>query len=477
MPGPNEGDTLEHIQWSNKCEYTCELCKDYTARTSNAFQQHLNGIHHVSRVSYIKDRGKDHWKEVFHKCHICHENILHAQASLIAHLRHPRCINLRGGEEITLRDYYEKFIKSQETVGKQQNKSDSGSDPSEDGYTDWINQCEWRCPMCGHETPNGNNMKKHLRISHGTTVSKLRRDRQLNPLIKKATHQCHICSKEILQESLSLKAHMMGSHNMQLFEYYRKFIIGNMKEDKDVLARKKAISVERLMTTWAKSVAYECQLCMWNRKASDAAALKVHLSLMHRLKTSEYQSVYKPVRVYHYCRMCEAKILHNGPCNITLHLKRMHKMTLFVYFKKYVMQDLFLRQSMGIRQAEFVHIKELVLGSPTETNPICWRKQVRESCKICGTFSAVSNECVVRHLKKVHNVSKEDYLLRYKSFYKQNEIVYHTCKICGEKLVLSQQKVRRHEHYHELQDNQYFRDFVMKRTFHVNELKVLGVQC
>ena len=117
-------------------------------------------------------------------------------------------------------------------------------------------------------------------------------------------------------------------------------------------------------------------------------------------------------------------------------------MPLIDYFKKCIFQDLQTRKAHGLHKLEQVAIKELVLGSPVETNPVRWMTQCRLYCQVCNEFSANSKVALIRHLEKSHAMPDWKYLSKFRRWYKEEDKKHYKCGVCARKVLLSEDSVK-----------------------------------
>ena len=154
----------------------------------------------------------------------------------------------------------------------------------------------------------------------------------------------------------------------------------------------------------------------------------------------------------------------------------MHKIQMMDYFKKYIFPDLQLRGTHGPQRMEQVAIPELVLGTPIQTNPVRWMTQCRLYCQVCHDYSANSKVALIKHLDSAHAMADWKYLLKFRTWYKKEDMKHYQCRICAQQVLLSETSIRIHTWaYHHILPKNYFRKYELKKTFTKGELENLNV--
>merc|ERR1719376_23147 len=458
----------EISQWSNQCQYDCNICGIYSIDSERAFKKHMKVKHQLDITGRMHGKwdqleGKVTVRETFHKCLACNSVKLHEMQAIQMHLKH-HCKNL------TLRQYYEQFVLPQKNDQANQMEAEKCK-KAEQAFRHWAFQCQWICPICAFSTNKGSNIWSHLKEIHNSNVSKLKKDGHGDPVTKKVTHQCKLCQVDILQDPFYLDTHLRGVHKMTIREYYNQYICTDDEKQecvKDLTELKKAKIEDQLFNNWTKGVQYQCQVC--KMILGSVRALKDHLRAQHQVKYKDHVKIYKQLLMQHKCQVCGNNVLQNRP-SLQHHKSYYHEMDNAQYFRKFILPDALLRRLNGIDIFELVVVNALSLGMETDLND--WQHQVKIECQLCQEYTTNLIPGLIKHIDKCHNVSKKKYLSKFGEFWTSENTEMHSCKLCGNPILMKRANIQDHLiRVHKNMDiGKYFRNHVMTRTFYLADIQ------
>ena len=445
-------------------------------------KRHLRNIHKTSFRQLRKEgRGDQLIEKTIHKCKLCEAEVLHDYLHLRNHLD-------GGPHYLSVREYFEQYIYQKdalevEPVSKQQVRDFSMEETFEDtlelaseqreaniSYLQWVSKCQWSCHICNYQTISGPNMSKHLRTSHKTTLKDLKREGKADPLVRKTFHKCVLCKVDVIHDYFYLENHIYGAHNhISVRKYFNNYIYKkNAGISQDKSAKCDSKDIEKYLQDWIKSIRFECQLC--KKRIREITPFRIHLRNQHNIKYADYIKVYRPVQLYHNCKICNSKIQHRRMILIQ-HLRAQHKYDISSYYKEFILPTEELRQNFGLHSFELVHIKELDFGNDAVLDMNLWTNQSKLNCQLCPNYIVSSVPVLTDHIKKNHDMSKNTYLKKYGSFWLEENMKYHKCHICEKEILLCASNMWSHfQKRHNMNLKDYFKKYIRTETFSFSKI-------
>ncbi len=361
------------------CEFKCPKCY-HAYRCKDSLVSHLKSKHAV--VLSCKDLNSSLVNVTFHRCKICHKNILCEKGVIKHHVSYnhnienlEEYINMTKSEVESLqqkfnlarkskpkkiihcREYYITLQKNDQIDSVQSNAhkkkpttvkaSEEGIDVNnmgrpkkeidsllDDNYvTDKIvNLCKYKCPSCDDIHRNGKSLRQHFRkTGHSMEGQNFR---NLNDcVVKKVFHKCKICSEEILCDSENIMTHVK-KHNITVLWNYahmtstekdfhkQKYEVAKEENSKKVLYWNESIENVTFSNSVGNLCLYKCKVC--NKICQTQTTFRSHLvKTKHEDPAKIMYYNFLTQTTVHKCRIC-SKVLLCENTHVRDHLRKVH---------------------------------------------------------------------------------------------------------------------------------------------------------
>ena len=204
---------------------------------------------------------------------------------------------------------------------------------------DWLNRCIFGCKLCGQEYQFRSDFTQHIAEDHQMTLNSY--TKEFGSLYKlKKIHICQIksCGKKFYWETLALKAHIEKRHEMQVDEYYERFMI-NYEDIKCSSAadpdRKGSISSESVDAR-INQCEYLCYLC--DQVFDLDRYFAEHLKTVHNISKHDYKASFGSSlsrKVLQNCQLCKCnpKEFLVDQAYLGVHIRTTHKESINTYLQ------------------------------------------------------------------------------------------------------------------------------------------------
>ena len=203
--------------WRHGCKFACKFC---SRRPSNK-----RAMMHHSTKEHGTDGGARHYHLIMvaeHQCLICKKYVVQDSAPLRDHLNSRHRMNLDFYEE----KYYfpslgyepPKVAAGVSSNNRLVHKIPSNTKIFHGDKTAWRHGCKFACNFCPKKMSNKRAMRHHSQKEHGTNGMAC--NYQVSEL---AEHECLICRRPVVQDSVPLQHHMSKWHSMNLSTYEEKY--------------------------------------------------------------------------------------------------------------------------------------------------------------------------------------------------------------------------------------------------------------
>ena len=204
---------------------------------------------------------------------------------------------------------------------------------------DWLNRCIFGCKLCGQEYQCRSDFTQHIAEDHQMTLNSY--INEFGSLYKlKKIHICQIksCGKKFYWETLALKAHIEKRHEMQVDEYYERFMI-NYEDIKCSSAadpdRKGSISSESVDAR-INQCEYLCYLC--DQVFDLDRYFAEHLKTVHNISKHDYEAIFGSSlsrKILQSCQLCKcnSKEFLVDQAYLGVHIRTTHKESINTYLQ------------------------------------------------------------------------------------------------------------------------------------------------
>ena len=216
------------IKWANRCEYTCQECKQVFKSFSTLIKKHVHHAHGLTKSAYTAHHGKEMTLKSYHQCQICGCQIVHTFVDIVQHLKKTHhCY-------YTIDTYHQEYI--------EQNGLLNGAELNNANLFHQIaltvdpNVSKAKVfPHVKLENCSITNFKKKEVLLQDNQDSKdiLFKDWIKTRSSQKITEMCRLCKKKITRNSTFLRLHLekkcSKNHNKILVrEYFERYYYSEM---------------------------------------------------------------------------------------------------------------------------------------------------------------------------------------------------------------------------------------------------------
>jgi hypothetical protein len=387
----------EAASWSGhkygKFGLPCKVCGEVLK--SMILSWHVYKKHGIGKEEYLaKYNSRTSRKPLEHKCMMCGVGIIHKPKQLEKHFRLKHSIS-------TL-DYYHRFKNNKSSLRVYSKKLS-------DNHMGWATITMFECKICNSFTSSSSvEFLNHIKTEHDLRPEEYSSKLGLSSALS-VLHQCRICFAKINHDYQTLNLHTTGVHKVQLNKYYLNLILFDSDEEECKINA--IVRLSKSATTWSKNkLGRECKEC---GDALRPLAVFWHAYKKHGICKKEYLKKHgnpkrqKIALMNHKCLICETEIIHN-PHTLQHHFVSQHGMSTEEYYSRSLLSD---------EQNE---------------NPTVWANRQTFECKTCLTFSSVSADTFLTHVKEVHNMRSDEYSTTHGLGTALS--VLHQCRICFAKI-------------------------------------------
>ena len=515
-----EGKTwLTVKEWMNQCEFKCLEC-GLVLREERLLLQHLSR-HGLDADKYEAKHGLTTLmtKEVRTKCFICNAEVQSVRETLLDHARShsiplfqlyeaefgPVPSSRTSNKAGTISSESQPIFQSQASENIHFGESGGGENIVADGgnnvnqgkpylrFSEWINQCQYKCLECGSMFRVNFNLGSHLKSRHGLDTAPYKAKYGLSSLMTKEVRtRCVICNVEFQSLRQTTKRHA-GSHNMTTQQLYEKEfnllpktsgsvqVVANFAAE----ARSEQLPPENFsdFINWYSQCEYTCREC--NKSFSQSTLLVDHIIVTHGMTKESYLDKYKTTllmtkRVMLKCAICgwNVSLTYSSLLN---HAKTNHNMTLLDFYQMHKNSSTLVRDvkielvshqissdpvaqsgaagnvdtvtSTSNRHEEATEEMDVVRDiqpqeyySPLKTGfdgYTKWHSQCEYACRVCNKVFCRDGQLLL-HVSEVHHMNKDSYLEKYNVVSLMTRKVMLPCPICGKKITQTYFTMRKH---------------------------------
>ena len=360
----------------------------------------------------------------------------------------------------------------------------------------------------GRGCPKGGWPNKKKKKKGDSVQSYIKKFLELAIAGKKERIMCEICSMPF-KKIYKLKLHLMKDHSGDLSALSQaKKITKQQAREEEEREEKPDIPPERKSTrhregeeneemftpleraapahliraegeSWTEGSEYFCMLC--SQSFTAFGIYKHHIGDTHGMLMEDYRAKYgrvgEVINKYN-CKICQEDVIHKFT-NIKLHMRSIHDMTVVEYSEIYHPKKLLEADVKGEKEKDNVSNSNQMQVMPVQRLTSCSKETVEDAVEDEASetgseleggkkrwYEGCSYTCVLcnkhydiyfsyhGHLKKIHNMSMEQYHSQYGQEGEVNR--YYACKICHTNIVWRLFNIRKHmESTHELTLHQY----------------------
>ncbi len=314
---------------------------------------YLDKGHAISKENYnnIKAHGPSKIKtkttkdDVWHRCLLCQEVLLHSTESLSAHMKR--------SHDMELLQYYKSHeLDKNPEAGLVRSKNYSCFSAHQlKEVSEWSSRCKFECKICRTNFTTTQSAHHHLKAIHN--MSNKEYTKRFGPLMtEKVMHSCRICSTRCVHDNLSLAGHLR-THDLKLAKYYFAHVVvgkGKATEAPIMDLEERRMSDPKLLSEylalesssassssgptvsvsgdpsidWLNGCTYECSIC--RGRLTSLATFREHVEHLHQLEFEDYATRHGDPVVdakLFTCALCAAVLTHDAD-EIAPHLASAH---------------------------------------------------------------------------------------------------------------------------------------------------------
>ncbi len=329
------------------------------------------------------------------------------------------------------------------------------------------NLCEFQCPQCKRKYFLKNSLQRHLKnTNHGSMTT---RESVMKYMAKIVVHKCHVCSKKILCEIVTVRSHIKRCHGIASIKIYCEKYGLTYEIRKSNIAKNEVKQMCQNLIKNQTATFFVGNLCSFKCSKCEYSCHSWRLMTKHvndkshglLLKPSAYLS---SIRL-HKCQMCQELLL----CDYLIikdHIKNKHKTKMAAY------NSLFPHiESLNTRYLK--ELRSYIQDVPSVTPQNKWVLKPHTlpeelltgsvgnitffQCHICSATASSFNQ-LRKHCKTKHS---QKYLP-----YDRNLVVearYHKCYICHKQVLCDNTFLIKHiTSGHKVPMAQYIKNHVLK---------------
>ncbi len=311
--------------------------------------------------------------------------------------------------------------------------------------------CMFRCPQCNEEFTALNNLRTHVALESKCHM-KIKIANVSDFITKIVCHLCKICSEKVLCDTVFIKRHLYGKHQMGTKDYVTKFALDTSNRSL------KGTYSDKIIGNFCL---YQCQVCEKQFKTN--MTFKLHNKMCrHKKKKAFLLKI-----VYHQCKLC------NKTCfceidNIQRHLRNFHGTTL----------DEYCRDNSCILDGTTLskNTKRVSASSDNAVEQLCKRSEAEISDNATTMCRFKCPECMkeIRGWYQLKRHYKDSLNYRCRKICSVNnvaeyisKVVIHVCRLCSAKTLCDYYFIIRHlkkEH-----NKMIFKEYVKKFNLDTSE--------
>ncbi len=335
------------------------------------------------------------------------------------------------------------------------------------------NLCKYQCQICNNIFIERSSMSRHFKKTNHALVTQGSLN---NYLIKIVAHNCHLCSKRILCDKITIISHLKNAHKMSLKEYAAK--TGAIyKDEKNMKFATKIRLTDKNQKINVKSKTeptisiadalkhsevsenvknlcyYQCPQCKVGYE--NRRSLQGHIRTSGHAILSRGEKVYKFLVhvVAHMCHICSKKILCDK-IEISNHVKHKHKIS---SLKQYCDMS-----SIQYEKTEYVITKTQIGNLLHQNEDLETRITLKDALEQVAVSEKIENLChyQCKKCKRLYKAKKS-----LKDHFKKTshaltseksanthliKIIAHKCLVCSKKILCDKQDIYQHIQTHKI---------------------------
>ena len=456
------------------CLYDCPVC-DYSCSKDEDFWKHVAESHGVEhRAAFINTHGDSCIIQSKLWCAVdgCYKLVLHEPEAIKRHLTAKH-------DSMSMEKYYDDYYDlSSIEAGK-------GSILP---YSQWINQCLYKCEICEQEFNSHGEMSDHLADIHSLSIAQYKESHK--DLFSRKTYiTCNECQERVLCTSQRLKNHAIKTHGMTLKSYYKRIVqkpLETSAQSADfstggsaAVASSNWGDSDWSTSRWSDRCEYQCKICLKNQRTEifhKYAQLFNHVANYHKVSMRKYKKDYPgdliTKRLDFQCPKCNKNMFWRE--RVLLRHAVFHGIGIDQLRKAYEQGQQQQPQpstSSGFGTHFLAADSEIPSTSTQPAQPakqtvpaqyrtlfLDWKYGCEYNCRECD-YKCRQAGTLQTHLSQQHKISRVAYVAKYKSI--RTTTVMHTCKLCGKSMLQDNTPLTGHIGRHGKSLEEYFCQHVM----------------
>ena len=405
----------EDEAWMNGCVFQCRKCKAPKYLTTRSKLVHH--LHHEHQLNLNDCTGGSIFKKfALYSCLICKKSMRWDSDSITAHLDKVHSITPEVYARDHLKESKDKTIEEAKRAGKP-SRGRRGSD--------WLNRCSFSCKQCPYITEFYQSFLSHISTEHNLNTKDYK-DRNNGEFYTKVVyHFCQICGYAMIWNRDCISRHLRNKHKTVSAKKYEEMFKACYNEDK--------VFDESDDRKWMNRCKLACKECNDHPSFESKDMLTLHLYKVHSMTLTTYHGRHSMLYSFYElytCKVCDKAIRWESD-TIIGHLSKLHKMSPELYSSEVLNGDL------------MTHLKELdkspkvYVAGNSNKNFSNWLNKFSYRCQSCP-FTTSYRKSFVKHLSKSHSMTGKEFSKLNGGKLFSSTVINHTCQLCG--LILAWEK-------------------------------------